>query len=202
MTSAPTAGAIGEIDERLKLGARIAGDEDDPRACLARPRQSAAHELRHSAGGHADHDVLLGRPEPGDRTRAFLVVVLDTFLGGERRVLTTRHDRLDERRLGAEGRRHLGRFQNAKATARAGADKHDAAVLAQRGRDHLDAHGDPLPLALHGREHLAVFADHQVDDFAGRQLVDAKAGRVDRFGGQRLPFRTHHHRCRASSGPL
>ena len=41
--------------------------------------------------------------------------------------------------------------------------------------DHLDADGDALALALHGREHLAIFVDHQIDDVVGGQLVDAEA---------------------------
>ena len=75
----------------------------------------------------------------------FLVVVLDPFLRLEHRFLSAGHDRLHERRAGAECRRHLGRFDDAEPAAGAGADEDDAAALAERLRDDLDALRDPLP---------------------------------------------------------
>ena len=193
ITSAPTPGAIVRSTNVCSSVPGIAGDEDDARAGLARPRQRAAHELRHPAGRHADDDVLLRRSQAGDRARALFVVVLDAFLGAEDGLAAAGHDRLHERRIGAEGRRHLRRLENAEPAARAGADEDDAAVLAQCRGDHLDADRDPLLLALDGREHLAIFVDHQVDDVVGLELVDAEARGVDCFGGERLPLRSNGH---------
>src|SRR5690606_35226264 len=53
--------------------------------------------------------------------------------------------------------------------------------------------GEPLALALHGAQHLAVLRVHQVDEIDGGQLVEREAGLVDRLGGQRLPLRTLSH---------
>jgi hypothetical protein len=41
--------------------------------------------------------------------------------------------------------------------------------------------------------HLAVLAEHQLDDAVGSKLVDAERGRVDGFGRERLPLRTDGH---------
>ena len=65
--------------------------------------------------------------------------------------------------------------------------------LAQRLRDDVDADGDPLLLALHRREHLAIFVQHPFDDVGGRELVDGEGGGVDGLGGKGLPLRTHRH---------
>ena len=51
----------------------------------------------------------------------------------------------------------------------------DPSALAQGRRDHFNADRDPLALVLHGGEHLAVFADHEIDNLARRELVDAEA---------------------------
>ena len=61
MTSGPTAGRDGQVDERLELGAWIAGHEDHARARLTAAGERAAHERRHAAGRDADDDVLLRR---------------------------------------------------------------------------------------------------------------------------------------------
>ena len=82
--------------------------------------------------------------------------------------MASRHNPLDERRIRAEGRGHLGGFENTEPSARPGADEHHAAALAKRGRDHLDTNRNALALALDGREHLAIFVDHEIDDFAGK----------------------------------
>ena len=57
----------------------------------------------------------------------------------------------------------------------------------------LDPDRDPLSLTLDGREHLAILAQHHLDDVVRRHLVDPQRGGVDGLGGQRLPFRTHGH---------
>jgi hypothetical protein len=88
------------------------------------------------------------------------------------------------RGFGTEGRRHLGGLEDAEAAARAGADEDNPAVLARGLGDHLDADGDPLALALHCVEHLAIFVDHQVDDVVCGELVDAEADGVDGFRGR------------------
>ena len=56
---------------------------------------------------------------------------------------------------------------------------------------HVGADRDAIALALHRGEHLAVLGEHQVDDAAGGELVDAEGGGVDGFGGERLPLRTN-----------
>src|SRR4249919_2100775 len=48
----------------------------------------------------------------------------------EDRVLAAGHDGLDEEGIGAEGGRHLRRFEHAEPPARAGADEHHPAALA------------------------------------------------------------------------
>ena len=155
---------------------------------LRAARQRAAHELRHAAGGDADDDVPLLRPQARDCPRAFLVVVLDAFLGLEDGVLAAGHDRADARRGDAEGRRHLGRLDHAQAPARAGADEDHPPALAERLGDHLDAGGDPLLLAVHGGDDLAILVDHQVDDVADRGRVQRQAVGIDRFGGEGFPL--------------
>ena len=60
--------------------------------------------------------------------------------------------------------------------------KMTAAFLPQRGGDHLDADGDALTLALDRRNHLAILAEHQLDDVVGGELIDAECCRVDGFG--------------------
>ena len=79
MTSGPDRRRDRQVDERLQLGPGIARHEDDLRAGAPGTRQRAADELRHAARRHADDDVLLGRPQPVDRARAFFVVVLDAL---------------------------------------------------------------------------------------------------------------------------
>ena len=193
MTSGPTAGAIVRSTNVCSSvrGSQVTKMIFEPGA--PRPGQRAAHELRHAARRHADDHVLLGRPQPVDDARAFLVVVLDAFLGLQDRVLAAGHDRLHQIGAGAEGRRHLGRFEHAEAAAGAGADEDDAAALPQRLGDDVDADGDALLLALDRGEHLAVFVQHPFDDVGGGELVDGERGRVDGFGGKGLPLRTDRH---------
>ncbi len=58
----------------------------------------------------------------------------------------------------------------------------------QRLRDDVDADGDALLLALHGREHLAILVQHALDDVGGRELVDAERRGIDGLGGKGLPL--------------
>ena len=57
--------------------------------------------------------------------------------------------------------------------------KIDAAALAQRLRDDLDAVRDLLLLLVHRGDDLAVLVHHHVDDVADRSLVDGETGGVD-----------------------
>src|SRR6266850_848906 len=137
--------------------------------------------------------AITSAPTPGDRARAFLVVVLDAFLRGEDRAASPGHDGLHQRRVRAEGRRHFGGLEDAEPAARAGADEDDASLFPERAGDHLDADGNALVLALDRREHLAVLAEHQFDDVAGGELVDSECRGVDGFGREGLPLRAHRH---------
>ena len=60
-------------------------------------------------------------------------------------------------------------------------------------RDDVDADRDAILLAVHGREHLAIFVEHALDDVGGRQLVDGERGGIDRFGRKGLPLGTNRH---------
>src|SRR4029078_10249497 len=91
-------------------------------------------------------DIAGREMQAGDAAAAFLVVVLDPFLRLEHRRLAAGHDPLHQPRRRAEGGRHFGRFHDAEAPARAGADEDHAAPLAQRLRDDLDAVSDLLTL--------------------------------------------------------
>ena len=122
--------------------------------------------------------------QAGDAARPFLVVVFDAFLGFEHRLLAARHDRLHERRRRAEGRRHLGGFDDAEPSAGAGADEDDAAALLERLGDDLDAVRDPLAFLVDGGDDLAVLVDHHVDDLGNGRLVERETDGVDGFGGQ------------------
>jgi hypothetical protein len=152
-----------------------------------------ANAIVRSTGGHAHDHVLPARPQPRHRAGAFLVVVFDALLCPEGGAAAARDHGLDERRVGAEGRRHLRRFEHAETPAGASADEDDAAALPQAFRDDLGTERDPLPLTLHGCNHLAILGEHELDDLRGRQLVDAERRGVDRFGRQRLPLRTKRH---------
>ena len=190
MISGPDRRGDGEVDEGLQLVARIAGHEHHARAGLAGAGQRAAHERRHAAGRDADDDVLLGRVEPRDGAGAFFVVVFGAFLGADDGVLAAGHDALHQQRVGAEGRRHLGRLDDAQPAAGAGADEHQAAALAQGLGAHVGAERDAVALLLHRGEHAAVFGQHEVDNAAGVELVDVQRSGVNGFGGKRLPSRT------------
>ena len=155
---------------------------------LARAREAAADERRDAARRDADDDVTVREAEAADAAAAFLVVVLDAFLGLEHRGLAAGHDRLDEPWRRAERWRHLGGFHHAQPATRPCADEDHAAALAQRLRDDLDAVRDLLFLFLDRGDHLAVLVDDQVDDVSDRRLVDREARGVDLFGGKRLPL--------------
>ena len=77
-------------------------------------------------------------------------------------------------------------LDDAEPAAGAGADEDDAAALAQRLGDDLDAVRDPLVLFLDRGDDLPILVDHHVDDVADRRLVDGEADRVDGFGRQGL----------------
>ena len=194
---AMTSGADGrrdhEVDERLQLGARVAGDEDDLRAGPARAVQPAADERRHAARRHADDDVFRRRAEPGERARALFVVVLDALARTDEGPVPAGHHGAHQVGIGAEGRRHLGRFEHAKAAAGAGADEHQTPALPQRLADDFDAQRDSLLFLRNRRDDLAVFVDHEVDNRRRRELVNGQAGRIDRFGWQLLPLRLDRH---------
>ncbi len=98
----------------------------------------------------------------------FLEVVLDAFLGPEHGLLAAGHDRLHERRRRAEGRRHLGRFDDAESSAGAGADEDEPSALAERLDDDLDAVRDPLLLFQDGGDDLPVLVHDHLDDVADR----------------------------------
>ncbi len=68
--------------------------------------------------------------------------------------------------------------------------------MSERLRDDLDADGNPILLALNGREHLAVFVQHALDDVLGRQLVKRQRRGVDGLGGKRLPLGAGRHSLR------
>ena len=194
MTSGPTAGAIVRSTNVCNSvrGSQVTKMIFEParRARVSAPRTNCVMPLADTPMTTSFFD----RPQAVHRPRAFLVVVLDAFaLRCRMALLAAGHDRLHEVGVGAEGRRHLGRFEDAEPAARAGADEDDAAALAQRLRDDVDADGDPILLALHRGEHLAVFVQHALDDVGGGELVDGERRGIDRFGGKRLPFRTDRH---------
>ena len=199
MTSGPTAGAIVRSTNVCSSvrGSQVTKMIFEParRARVSAPRTNGVMPL---ADTPMTTSFLVGL-QAVDRARAFFVVVLDAFLGVQERVLAAGHDRLHQIRAGAEGRRHLRRLEDAEPAAGAGADEDDAAALAQRLRDDVDADGDALLLALHRREHLAVLVQHALDDVGGGELVDGERGGVDGFGGKRLPLRADRH---ASGRPL
>src|SRR6185503_11935164 len=89
--------------------------------------------------------------------------------------------------------RHLGRLKDAQPAAGAGTDEDDAAVLAQRRRDHFHPDGDALAFAPHSVEHLAIFVEHQVNKVVSVELVDSETECVDSFGGEGLPLGTNRH---------
>ncbi len=178
-----------EVDEALEFTARIAGHEDDARAGTAGRGERAAHERRHAAGRDADDDVTPGRLEPLGGPGALPVVVLRALLGAQDGRLAAGHDRLHQRRIGPEGGRHLGGFDDAQAAARAGAHEDDAAPLAEGLGEHVGADGDAVAFALHRDQDFLVFRQHHVDDAAGRLLVDGECGGVDGFRRQGLPLR-------------
>ena len=67
---------------------------------------------------------------------------------------------------------------------------------AERLREDLDPDGNPVFLALHGREHLAILVKHAFDEVGRRQLVEGEGVGIDGFGGKRLPLRTQGHNDR------
>jgi hypothetical protein len=90
--------------------------------------------------------------------------------------------------IGAEGRRHLGRLQDAEAAARAGADEDDAPPL----RSAAAIISTPTAMRSRSRctggQHLAILVEHQIDEIVGRELVDAEARGIDRLGGSDCHF--------------
>ena len=62
--------------------------------------------------------------------------------------------------------------------------------------EDVDPDGDAILLALHGREHLAIFVEHVFDEVGRRQLVEGEGVGIDGFGGQRLPLRAQGHNDR------
>ncbi len=136
---------------------------------------------------------LLRRLQPGDLPRPFFVVVLGAFLGLEDRALAAGHDRLDDVGIGAERGRHLRGFEDAEPAAGPGPDEDNAPVLPDRLGQHVGAKRDAIALPLHGRQHLAVFGDHEIDNATGREFVDRERGWIDRLGRQALPLRTCGH---------
>src|SRR5690606_32291198 len=182
-----------QVDEVLLLGAGLAGHEDDARALLAGRRQGTAHDLRHAAGRHADDHVALRDAQPRDAASALLEVVLGAFARAEDGILTARHDRVHQTGRGPERRRHLGRLDDAQPAARAGPDEDQAAALAQRLDDNLDAVGDALALAVDRRDDLAILGDEEIDDVEHRHAIDAERVRIDRFSWKVLPLRLIGH---------
>ena len=138
MTSAPTPGAI---VRSTNVCSSVAGSQVTKmmrapawRARVSAPRTNCVMPL---ADTPMTMSFFVGS-QAGDRAGALLVVVFDAFLRGEDGVAPAGHDRLHELGIGAEGRRHLRRLEDAEPAARAGADEHDAAALPKRRGDHLD----------------------------------------------------------------
>src|SRR5204863_593560 len=102
---------------------------------------------------------------------------------------------------GAKGRRHLRGLEHTQPPARPGADEDDPPAAAQRLRDDLDAARDALFLAVNRGQHLAIFVQHSLDNVRGRELVDGEGGRIDCFGGKRLPLRPGSHYTETSNKP-
>ena len=192
----------GEIDVGLQLCVRIAGDEDDLGPALARPREATTDELRHAAGRDANHDVFSGGANPGHRSSALFVVVLNPLASVQQRLLTAGDDREHHLFARAERRWHLGRFEHAEASAGTRADEDDPAPLAQSLGKQIGRKGDADLLALHRREDLAILADHEVDDVRGRGPIDGQAIGIDGLGRQRLPFRDWHDRLGHERPPM
>ncbi len=193
MISGPTAGAICRSTKFWSSDPGQQVTKMISRAGFAGPGQSAADERGHAAGGDADHDVLVGQPQPADAAGALLVVVFDAFLRPEHRFLSAGHDRLHHFRTGAEGRRHFRGFDHAQAAAGAGADEDDAAAFLEGLGHDLDPVGDPFLFLQHGADDFAVLVDDHLDDVANGSLVDGEGNRVDGFSRKRLPFRSGRH---------
>ena len=69
----------------------------------------------------------------------------------------------------------------------------DAPAAVQAVGDHVGAERDAILLPLDGRDDLSVFGAHELDDVGGGEFVEGERGRVDSFGGKRLPLRTDWH---------
>ena len=187
-----------EVDERLQLGAGEAGDEDDLRAGLrargsgrrartASCRSPTRRRRRPSSSGAAGRSsATLPRSCPRRLPRAW-----------KKARVAAGHDRLHEGRVGAEGRRHLGGLEDAQPAARAGADEDQAAALAERLADDLDAERDALLLPGDRRDDLAVLVEHQVDD-GGRESLSMPrlAGLIASVGS------CCHFDCRGMMAPV
>ncbi len=161
---------------------------------LPRAGQRAAHELRHAARRHADDDVLLGRPQ-AVRSSARLPRSCPRRLPARARIA-----RLPPAMIACTRSGSVPKVGGISADSRTPSrplvpapTKTMRPPLRSAWRDDLDADRDALLLRWHGREHLAVFVEHQLDDVGGGELVDAERGGVDGFGGERLPLRVQGH---------
>ena len=105
--------------------------------------------------------------QAADAARAFLVVVLDAFLGAEHRLLSAGHDRLHERCGGVP---KVGGISEASTTPSRplvpAPMKMTRPPLRRAWRDDLDAVRDALFLLLNRGDDLAVLVDHHLDDVA------------------------------------
>ena len=102
------------------------------------------------------------------------------------------HDGLDESWGCAEGRNHLGRFQDAKSPAGSRPNEDEATALANGLGHQVGSHSDASLFTIHRRDDLSVLAKHQLNDLICRGVVHGEAVRVDGLcenGGVKLDHR-------------
>ena len=158
-TSGADFGDDGEVGGALERGVAVAGEGDGVCAAAAGVFDGGDGEGSASAGGDAEHDVVLAGLaflDFGDGERS---VVFAGFGGGGKSFGASGHDVLHGARIGVEGGRDLGGVESAEAAAGSRADVDQASAVAKSGDDDVDGAGDLRQSAPHGGGDGRVFVD-------------------------------------------
>ncbi|MNY24765.1 hypothetical protein D3C86_1585030 [compost metagenome] len=151
----------------VERGQGIAGDERRPGALTLRRLQCAMHVRSAAAGRDSDHQVL-GAHAPGFQVRGSrLGVVLGSLDGPGQGLGPPGNQPLEPLGRGREGRRNLGRIQDAQPPARSRADIEDPSPLADRLSGRFGHLGDRRSLLRDRFDRPRVLGAHQSGDLAG-----------------------------------
>lgn len=167
-----------------RLEPRIETEEDGFCSVVASLPKSAPDERSASAGGDADHDIMIGDgPEP-DCFGAGIRIVLSPFDGFPQGAPASGDDALDLVGVSAKCGRAFAGVKHAEPAAGAGADVEEASAASQGAHDPVNGALEVGAFAQQGGRDESIFVQHEFNGPGQGKIAEPHRAWIALFGGR------------------